>query len=200
MIGRPAGPTIPDVPREALLARRLVQLADTLVDDFDIVDLLSVLADSCIDVLDVAAAGLMLISPAGELRLVASSSEAMKVLELFELQTDEGPCIECARTGRPVINQTLSDAINRWPRFGPRAAAAGFESVHALPMRLRGQVIGALNIFRRSPGQLFDADVAAAQALADIATIAILQHRAAVDAQRLNEQLAEALHTRIVIE
>ena len=189
------------MPREALLARTLVELADTLVDDFDVVELLTLLADRCVEVLDVAAAGLMLASPDGDLRVMASSSEAMRVLELFELQADEGPCVDCYRTGEPDREPRPARTIDgRWPRFGPKAVEAGFRSVHALPMRLRGQTIGALNLFRVDEGPMRDADVVAAQALADVATIAILQHRAVHDAQVLNEQLTQALTDRIVIE
>jgi GAF domain len=124
--------------REALLAQTLVELADTLVDDFDVVDLLVKLADRCVEVLDVAAAGIMLASPEGNLRSVASSSEAMRVLELFELQAQEGPCLDCFRTGQPELNQALAAADGRWPRFAPEALAAGFQSVQAVPLRLRG--------------------------------------------------------------
>lgn len=186
--------------REALLARTFVELADTLVADFDVVELLSLLADRCVEVLDIGAAGLMVVAPDGDLRVMASSSEAMRVLELFELQAEEGPCLDCYRTGEPVVNQDLADANGRWPRFANEALGAGFHSVHALPMRLRGSVIGALNLFHVEPGEMRSEDVAAAQALADVATIAILQHRAAVEAGVLNEQLNNALNTRIVIE
>ena len=188
------------MPREAMLARTLVELADTLVADFDVVELLTLLADRCVDVLDVGAAGLMLVAPDGDLRVMASSSEAMRVLELFELQAQEGPCLDCYRTGQPVVNQDLATVDGRWPRFAAEALAAGFHSVHALPMRLRGTVIGALNLFHIEPGEMRQADVDAAQALADVATIAILQHRAALEAQVLNEQLNHALNSRIVIE
>jgi GAF domain-containing protein len=124
----------------------------------------------------------------------------MRVLELFELQSQEGPCLDCYRTGEPVLNQNLATVNGRWPRFAAEALAAGFASVHALPMRLRGTVIGALNLFHVHPGEMRPADVTAAQAMADIATIAILQHRATREAQLLNEQLTHALNSRIVIE
>jgi GAF domain-containing protein len=188
------------MPREALLARTLVDLADTLVDDFDVVELLTLLTDRCVDVLAVDAAGLMLVAPDGDLRVMASSSEAMRVLELFELQSQEGPCLDCYRTGQPVLNQSLATVNGRWPRFATEALQAGFQSVHALPMRLRGTVIGALNLFRTDPGEMTQPDVDAAQALADVATIAILSHRAALESQVVNEQLNRALNSRIVIE
>jgi GAF domain-containing protein len=186
--------------REAMLARALVELADTLVADFDVVELLTLLADRCVDVLDVGAAGLMLAAPNGDLRVMASSSETVRVLELFELQSEEGPCLDCYRTGQPVVNQDLATVDGRWPRFATEALAAGYNSVHALPMRLRGTVIGALNLFHIDPGEMRRADVDAAQALADVATIAILQHRATLEVQVLNDQLNQALTSRIVIE
>ena len=186
--------------REAVLARTLVELADTLVDDFDVVDLLTRLADRCVEVLDVETAGIMLAAPDGQLRVMASSSEAMRVLELYEIQTQEGPCLDSHHTGAAVVNQDLSAANGRWPRFAAEALAAGFQSVHALPMRLRGTVIGALNLFRAGPGSMGPADIDVAQAFADVATIAILQHRAANEAQLINEQLSHALNSRIVIE
>lgn len=186
--------------REALLARTLVELTDTMVDDFDVVDLLTLLTDRCVEVLDVAAAGLMLGFPGGDLRVMASSSDAMRLLELFELQSQEGPCPDCYRTGEPIVNHRLGASGGPWPRFGPRAVAAGFRSVHALPMRLRSETIGALNLFRTDEGALNDADVLVAQALADVATIAVLHHRAIGDTQLVNEQLNHALNSRVVIE
>ena len=186
--------------REALLAKAMVELADTLVADFDVVELLTVLADRCVEVLDVQAAGIMLVAPDGDLRAMASSSEAMRVLELYELQSQEGPCLDCYRTGEPVVNQDLTAASGRWPRFAPEALAAGFHSVQALPMRLRGIVIGALNLFHVEPGEKDEADIVAAQALADIATIGIIQHRNAMESQVVNDQLSNALNSRVVIE
>ena len=188
------------MPREGLLARTLVELADSLVDDFDVVDLLTRLTDRCVDVIDVAAAGLLLASPDGDLRVLASSSEAVRVLELFEVQANAGPCVDCYRTGEPIVNLSVRETVGRWPSFAAKAAEAGFQSVHALPMRLRGQTIGALNMFRVDDGPMRDTDLVAAQALADVATIAILQNRAVRDAQVLNEQLTRALTTRILIE
>jgi GAF domain-containing protein len=183
-----------------MLAKTFVELADSLVADFDVVDLLTRLASRCVDVLDVGAAGIMLLAPDGELRVMASSSEVMRVLELFELQSEEGPCLDCFRTGEPVVNQDLTTVNGRWPRFATEALQAGFHSVHALPMRLRGHVIGALNLFHIEPGEMRESDVAAAQALADVATITILSNRAARESQVVNEQLTYALNSRILIE
>lgn len=186
--------------RETVLARTFVELADTLVDNFDVVDLLTRLADRCVEVLDVQAAGIMLATPDGQLRVMASSSEAMRVLELFEIQAQEGPCLDCHRTGQAVVNQDLDEPNGRWPRFAPEALGAGFRSAHALPMRLRGSVIGALNLFRADVGEMGLADVEVAQAFADTATIAILQDRAALEAQVLHQQLTHALNSRVILE
>jgi GAF domain-containing protein len=186
--------------REAVLARTMVEFADTLVADFDVVDLLTTLSDRCVAVLDTAAAGIMLAPPRGDLRVMTSSSETMRIVELFELQSQEGPCLDCFRTGAPVVNHDLSVEDGRWPRFAAVARQAGFRAADAIPMRLRGYVVGALNLFRTEVGSLTADDVAIAQALADLATIAILQHRASIEASVLNEQLTRALESRIVIE
>lgn len=187
--------------REAILARTFVELADTLVDDFDVVDLLTLLTDRCVEVLDVTAAGLMLVAPEGDLRVVASSSDEMRLVELFEIQSQEGPCPDAYRSGEPSLNEDLTTIDDgRWLAFGPVALKAGFRSVHALPMRLRGLTIGALNLFRADPGALSPTDIVAARALADVATIGILQNRAAVQAHLVVDQLNQALNSRIVIE
>lgn len=142
----------------------------------------------------------MLVAPEGDLRVVASSSEAMRVVELFEVQSDEGPCPDCHRSGEGVVNVDLATAGERWPRFAPVATEAGFRSVHALPMRLRGTVIGALNLFVSQAGPLAGGEIVAAQALADVATIAILQQRVVAEARVLNDQLNHALTSRVAIE
>jgi GAF domain-containing protein len=191
---------MPGQSRDVLLARTFVDLVDTLVEDFDVVELLTLVADRCVEVLDVSAAGLMLVAPEGDLRVVAFSSEAVRLVELFELQSEEGPCLDAFRTGSAIVNQNLAEVHGRWPNFAPVAMEAGFKSVHALPMRLRGVIVGALNLFRADAGDMVEFDVIAAQALADVATIAILHHRAASEAQLVNEQLTLALNSRIVIE
>jgi ANTAR domain-containing protein/GAF domain-containing protein len=188
------------MPKEALLVSTLVELADSLVDDFDVVELLSLLADRCVEVLDVAAAGVMLAAPEGDLRVVASSSEAMRVVELFELQSDEGPCLDCYRSGEAVLNENLAAADGRWPRFASVALDAGFLTVYALPMRLRGAVIGAINLFGTGESPLSAEDITAGQALSDVATIAILQQRVATESRVLIDQLNTALTSRVVIE
>jgi GAF domain-containing protein len=186
--------------REAVLARTMVELADSLVAEFDIVDLLTTLSDRCVEVLDIAAAGIMLATPDGQLQAISSSNEAMRVVELFELQSDEGPCLECFHRRQPVVNQDLTGAHDRWPRFAPVAVRAGFLAADAIPLRLRSDIIGALNLFRTETGSLSSDDIVVAQALADIATIAILQNRTTVEAREVNAQLTTALTSRIVIE
>jgi GAF domain-containing protein len=186
--------------RESLLVATLVELADNLVENFDVIDVLTLLSDRCVEAVDVDAAGVMLKSPGGELQYLASSSDTMRVLELFQIQADEGPCVDCLRDGLAIVNRELVEPDERWPRFTPRARELGFQSVHCLPMRLRGQTIGALNLFRTELGFLDDEDVVVAQALADVATIAILQHQSSLAATTLNEQLNRALTSRIIIE
>ncbi len=182
------------------VTRTLVELADTLVDDFDVVDLFTLLTDRCVEAFYVGAAGIMLASPTGgELRVMASSSSTMRDLELYELQSSEGPCLDCYRSGETVPPEVLV-AGGRWPRFTAVALAAGIRSVCALPMRLRGSTIGALNLFRSSAVPLAPVDLLAARAFADVATIAILQHRAVADAQLVNQQLNHALTSRVVLE
>lgn len=182
-----------------LLMPTFVALADTLVDDFDLMDLLALLADRAVEIFGLSAAGIMLAGPGGRLRVVASSSEAMRLLEVLEIQAREGPCLDCYRTRRAVEMQSLETA-RQWPTFAPEAMRLGFSSVLALPMRLRGEVIGALNVFNDHTDGVHSDDLAALQALADVATIAILQYRSAISAQVLNEQLTEALQSRIAIE
>jgi GAF domain-containing protein len=185
--------------READVVQSLVDLADTLVDDYDVVDVLTGLTDRCVHLLGAAAAGVMLASPGG-LRLVASSSEAMRVLELFELQASEGPCLDAFRSGEAVEHEILRPGSGRWPRFSEVAVEAGFRSAFALPLRLRDTTIGALNLVGAEESRMDDADALVARAFADLATISVLQQRAAAESQRVNEQLQHALTSRIVIE
>jgi GAF domain-containing protein len=182
------------------LAQTLVELADTLVADFDVVDFLHTLALRCTELVDAAEAGLMLADQRGGLRVVASSSERARHLELFEVQNEQGPCLDCFRSGGQVVAVDLKADPARWPLFAPEAMKAGFRSVHALPLRCQNQVIGALNIFRTTTGALDECDLVAAQAMADVATIGILQQRAVQEARILAEQLQSALNSRVVIE
>jgi transcriptional regulator with GAF, ATPase, and Fis domain len=185
--------------RETRIGEVFVQLADTMVGDFDVAELMLQLADACLELLEVDAAGLMLADVSGGLRLVASAPDLMHDLEVFELQSAEGPCLDTIRTGQPVTNVDVQQARERWPRFTAVALAAGMRSTHALPLRLRGDLYGAVNLFSRAEQQLSDVDVALGQALADVATIALLQQLPSRDAV-LAEQLQVALNTRILIE
>jgi GAF domain-containing protein len=183
-----------------LLSDTFVELTDTMVVGFDVIDFMHMLTNRSVQLLDVSAAGLLLADPRGELRVVAASSEAARLLELFQIQNDEGPCLECFRSGRPVQVADLAVVAHRWPQFAPAAGQAGFAAVQALPMRLREQVIGALNLFRATPGVFDPADIRVGQALADVATISLLQERNMRHSDTLNEQLQTALNSRVIIE
>jgi GAF domain-containing protein len=183
-----------------LLSDTFIELADTMVADFDVIDFLHMLTDRSVLLLAASAAGVMLADPRGELRVAAASTEEAGLLELFQLQNDQGPCLECFRTGRPVTASDLAGPAPRWPRFAQAAAQAGFATVEALPMRLRDQVIGALNLFRNEPGPFEPADLRIAQALADVATIGLLHERNVRRRDTVAEQLQAALNSRVVIE
>ncbi len=187
--------------RETPLIRAFVELADTLVDDYDIIDLLDRLAGYCVELLAAEAAGILLADAHGDLRVVASTNEQTEWMELLQLQADEGPCVDCVRTATAVSVADLAEATERWPRFAAALAdRESYRSVHALPLRLRGEPIGALNLFHRGPGPLPPADLALGQALADVATIGILSERAINRSEVLNEQLQTALNSRVIIE
>ncbi len=182
------------------LAQVFVELADTLVEEFDVVDLLQVLAERSVELLDADASGLMLADQRGDLQLMAFTMERARLLELFELQIREGPCRDAYTTGAAITNVELVDAQNRWPTFTPAARAAGFSTTHALPMRLRGNVIGVLNLFSERGQRLDDGDVAVGQAMADVATIGLLHERTLREQTAISEQLETALHSRVLIE
>jgi hypothetical protein len=183
-----------------LLTDTFVALADTMVDDFDVIDFLHMLTDRSTQLLPVSAAGVVLADPRGELRVAAASSEKAGLIELFQIQNDQGPCLDCFRTGQPVTAADLAGQRQRWPRFAAAATRAGFGAVDALPMRLRDQVIGALNLFTVGAVQLGPADLRIGKALADVATIGLLQERNVRRAETLAEQLQAALNSRVVIE
>ncbi len=186
--------------REQLLTATFVELADTLVADFDALDFLHLLTERAVGLLNADDAGLILVDQRDELQIVASTSHAAKMLELFQVQTAEGPCLECVRSGQPLVNLDLAEVGERWPTFTWLTREAGFRSVHAIPMRLRDQVIGALSLFCSSETRLSAADVALGQALADVATIGLLQERLVRQQEIVSEQLQTALNGRILIE
>ncbi|WP_328359268.1 GAF and ANTAR domain-containing protein [Streptomyces sp. NBC_00457] len=188
--------------RERRLAEIFVEVADSLVEDFDVIDLLQRLSTRCVELLDVSAAGILLADSQGELQIIAASDEHTRLLELFALQHDQGPCVECYRTGtaRTNISLTRSEVTVGWPRFAARARETGYVSTHAIPLRLRRRVVGALNLFQATPHRLGDDDIVLAQALADVATIAILQQRTLERSHVENSQLETALTSRVLIE
>ncbi len=186
--------------RELLIADAFVELADTLVDDFDLVEFLSTVVDRAVTLVGAQAGGIMLSDQRGGLEVLASSSHATRLVELFEVQNDEGPCLDAFRTGRAVTRDSPAEMRASWPGFTPRLAEAGFASAQAVPMRLRNEVIGALNVFRAEPGPLTDAEMKLVRALADVATVGILQQRAVSASSMLAEQLQSALHSRVLIE
>jgi GAF domain-containing protein len=188
------------MPREQALLAAFIEFADTFVDDYDVVEFMHRLATRCVELTDASEAGIMLADRDGTLHYLASSSERMHLIELFELQHDEGPCLDSFRTGVEVLSATADDANTRWPRFAPHAREVGFQSVAALPMRLRNNVIGALNLFSTTPEPLSRQDRQVAQALADIATIGILQERALSEEHVVTSQLQAALESRVLIE
>jgi GAF domain/ANTAR domain len=185
---------------EQRLAQVFVEVADTLIDDFDVLDFLSMLVERCVELLDVAAAGVVLSDQKGGLRMAAASSEQARLVGLFAVQADDGPCLDCVRTGAPVSSADLAGEDARWPRFAPAARTAGFRAAHAVPMRLRGTVIGAVNLLNTNANGVGEVSVHLGQALADVATIGILQQRAIHDSAILAEQLHTALNSRVLIE
>ena len=184
----------------ARLADVFVEIADTLVAEFDLIEFLQLVTLRTTEIVSSSAAGLLLADPQGRLQFMAASDENTELLELFQVQHHEGPCLDCFRTGKPVVNADLAEADDRWPRFAPRAVSAGFRSVHAIPLRLRDTAVGALNLFDGHTGRLQEGDVHVVQALADVATIGLLQERSIRRAEVLTEQLQAALNSRIVIE
>ena len=186
--------------REERLSRVFVELADTLVSGFDVVEFLHMLTERCVELLDVGAAGVVLADERENLRVMASSDERAHILEVFEVQNQEGPCLDCYRSGVAVVNVSLHGEANRWPRFSREARAAGFRFAHALPLRLRDQTLGALNLFSDEESQLAETELVIGQALADVATTGLLQARAMEQSRVLTEQLQGALTSRVVIE
>jgi transcriptional regulator with GAF, ATPase, and Fis domain len=195
---RPGGNT--GLSREHQIARTLVELADTLVDDFDLSDFLHMLVEHSVDLLGVAAAGVLLGDQRGGVRMAAASSERAELLEVFAAETDGGPCVECLRTGQPVTSTNLTTDAQRWPRYVAAAQECGFSAVQAVPMRLRRDVIGVLSLLNTHTHGTEQTTTDLGQALADVATIGILQQRSIKHSQELTEQLQTALNTRVIIE
>jgi GAF domain-containing protein len=185
--------------RERQLVHAFVTLADTLVDDYDVVEFAQELVEDCVSLLDVDSAGLLLADLRGGLQMLASTSEQTRMLELLQLQSDAGPCLQAFRTGQQVLVDDLG-ADARWPEFDTRASGEGFGSVVAIPLRLRSERIGALNLFRQAQGRMTDSDLLVAQALADVATIGILHQRVLTRGALVNSQLQTALNSRVLIE
>lgn len=188
-----------DTPRETGVLDAVVSLVDSLLDDFDIVDLLTGLTEHCAELLDVEAAGILLADPLNQLRLLAATSEQARELELFQLLADDGPCLDCYATGQRVSIADLRNEADRWPRFVPAAIEAGFASVHAVPMRAAGKVLGALGLFGIRPGELTEADLLVGQTLAHVACVAILQEHPPTPVTVM-PQLRSALTNRVVVE
>jgi GAF domain-containing protein len=182
------------------LAEVFVEVADTLVDEFDLIEFMQKMTSHASELIEARAVGILLADHQGRLQLMAASDERSEMLELFQVQALEGPCQDCFRHGLPVVESDLRNASGRWPRFAPRAVAAGYVSVHAFPLRLRSEVIGALNLFGTQIGDLDPATSKVVQALADVATIGLLQERAIRRGDVLTEQLQAALNSRIVVE
>jgi len=176
-----------------------VKLTDTLVADYDVLDLLHTLVEESVGLLDVAAAGLVLADPSGQLQVLASTSEQSQLVEVLQLQAGSGPCVECYATGRPVGVDDIA-ALERWPDFKAAALSQGFRSVHAVPMRIHARTIGAMGLFGANPGSLTTEDAAIGQALADVATISLIHERTIREAVLVNEQLQRALNSRVLIE
>ncbi|MCS5721032.1 GAF and ANTAR domain-containing protein [Herbiconiux sp. CPCC 203407] len=178
----------------------MVDLADTLVVDYDIVDVLHTLVERCADILDATDAGILLPDPYGDLEVIASTSERSQLISLLQVRADEGPCVDAYESGELVTVESIAATFARWPKFATDAAELDYLSMHAIPMKLRGQTIGSLNLFRDATGPLHPDDAIAARALADVATISILQERTLRQAQIAQEQLQHALNSRVVIE
>ena len=186
--------------REELIGKTFVELADTLVEDYDVIEFLHVLAERCVQLLGVTEAGVVLSDAHGRLRPLASSSQRMQLMELIEVQTDDGPCLDCCQDGRQVREDDLEGATGRWPHFAPAALDAGFRSTYAVPMRLREERIGALNLFSDRVNGLTEEDQALGQAMADVATIGLLHERVLQERTVVTGQLQTALNSRIAVE
>ncbi|TDW29314.1 GAF and ANTAR domain-containing protein [Cryobacterium psychrophilum] len=188
------------VSRAWQVSSAFVKLTDTLVGEYDVLDVLHTLVEVSVDLLDAESAGLLLVDPNGELQVLASTSEESQLVEILQSQAGVGPCIDAFRTGTVVTISDIATEGSQYPEFQAAALSQGFHSVHAIPMRVRPNTIGALNLFRKNTGRLTEEDAAIGQALADVATISILQERTVRENTVVNEQLQRALNSRILIE
>lgn len=188
-----------DTPHETRVLNAVVSLVDSLLDDFDVVELLTSLTEHCVELLDIEAAAFLLADPLDQLRLLAATSEPARELELFQIEADEGPCVDCYTSGKPVSVADIRGGIERWPRFVPAAVEAGFASVHAVPMRAAGIAVGTLGLFGARPGELNEADLLVGQTLTHIACVAILQEHPPTPSTVM-QQLRSALTGRVIVE
>ena len=188
------------ITREEKINDAFVRVTGTLVNDYDIVDLLSTLVNTCTELLDVQAGGILLADSVGVLELVASTSEEAETVEIMVLAAGAGPCVDCYTTGAPVNVPDIAQDAQRWPRFQRTALEQGFRAAHATPLRLHGQVIGAMNLLSTMPGPLSERDIKLAQALADVATVGIMHERTFRQPGTVAAQLYLALDTRVLIE
>ncbi|NQX26517.1 GAF and ANTAR domain-containing protein [Microbacteriaceae bacterium VKM Ac-2854] len=186
--------------RERRLVETFVTLADTLVDDYDVVDLLQQLVERCTELFGASAAGIVLTDLNGELEVIASSDEDARLIELLQLSSGNGPCIEAFQTGEVVVVPDVLHVPAESSEFRDLAVQLGIASAHAVPMRLRTRTIGSLNVFGASSGRLTEDDAVAVRALADVATIGILHQRALAESDIIRSQLQRALDSRIIIE
>jgi GAF domain-containing protein len=189
-----------ELTREEKLLNTFSILADTLVADYDVIELLQTLVDACLELLDTGAAGILLADGGGELEVMASTSEASRLVEMMQLAAEAGPCIESYTTGQVVAVPDIAEVPEEWSRFRDSALDQGFRSIHAIPMRLRDSTIGTLNLLRETTGELPGQDAAAAKAFADVATIGILHERTVRERETLAGQLQTALNRRVIIE
>jgi GAF domain-containing protein len=194
------GSTETSAPREALVVATLVQLADTLIQDYDVIEFLGMLSERCVALTDVDEAGIMVSDGLGSLQVVASSSERSRLLELLELQNRDGPCLDAFMSGQPVSSADLGAERDRWYHFSREAVAFGFRSVHSIPLRLRTQVIGAMSLLRTTTGHISDADRSLALALTQLATLGLVQERKVTASRVASEQLQTALTSRVRLE
>ncbi len=186
--------------REERIVETFVELTDTMVEHFDVIEFMHRLVERSLELMDCAEVGLLLANAAGSLQVMASSSERSEALELLQSHNEEGPCFECYRSSRVVFSEDLAADVDRWPTFAPAALQNGINSVHAIPMRVHSRTIGALNLFRAETGRLAERDVPLGQGMADIAAVALIQERAMRETRGVVQQLHGALTSRVLIE